>query len=95
MVILPGAAHRRERLGPNNKQGRSAETGGNASSDAPSSTQTQKNTVRPVQMETSQLRTRLRPLAVKTLSPIVAAAALLVIASAFPQEHKPDPKFQI
>lgn len=47
-------------------------------------------------METSQLHTSLRPLAVKiTLRSIVAAAALLVIASAFAQENKPDPKFQI
>lgn len=47
-------------------------------------------------METSQLHTSHRPVAVKiTLNSSVAAAALLVIASAFPQEHKPDPKFQI
>src|SRR5512134_2294248 len=30
-----------------------------------------------------------------TLSSIVAAAALLVASSAFAQEHKPDPRFQI
>ena len=96
MVILPGAAHRRERLGPNNKHGSVGGDWRQRVVRCPLINANPTEHRRPIRMETSQLHTSLRPVAVKTtLSSIVAAAALLIIASAFAQEHKPDPKFQI